>query len=193
MRKHRRAAFRLQRIIPMVAGSLAMYWLFIRPWHLRWGATGEDVRRLMPGDDIVAEPGFSATRAVSIEASAAEVWLWLCESGSVDAGRIAPGGTLLIGNTRYAIEAVEANRSLRMAIRNPHATVSYGVMLDEINSAQTRLLVRTRASVHADMLGVLFLLALDAWDFVKLRRQMLNIKQLAEQHYLSRVPAPNAV
>lgn len=39
-----------------------------RRWHTRWGATDEEVRGPMPGDDIVPRPSLNATRAITIEA-----------------------------------------------------------------------------------------------------------------------------
>jgi hypothetical protein len=35
------------------AASLAAYALAIRPWHLRWGATNEEIARAMPLDERV--------------------------------------------------------------------------------------------------------------------------------------------
>ena len=35
------------------AGALAAYTFFIRPWHLRWGATDEEVRMTLPGDELL--------------------------------------------------------------------------------------------------------------------------------------------
>ena len=49
-------------------GSLAplVYLLVIRPWHLRWGATSEDARRPMPGDELVPRPIVESIRAVTV-------------------------------------------------------------------------------------------------------------------------------
>jgi hypothetical protein len=54
----------------VVAGAVALtaYLLWIRPWHLRWGATSQEVALAMPGDEIVKYPTFNATRAITIEA-----------------------------------------------------------------------------------------------------------------------------
>jgi len=43
-----------------------LYLVFFRPWQLRWGATDAEVKRSMPGDEIVSKPSFNATRAVTI-------------------------------------------------------------------------------------------------------------------------------
>src|SRR5215203_5218356 len=46
-------------------GSLApwVYLLVIRPWHLRWGATEDETRRTLPGDELVPQPAWESTRA----------------------------------------------------------------------------------------------------------------------------------
>lgn len=59
----------------------AVYWFVIRPWHLRWGATDEEVARSLPGDDLVPNAKLNATHAVTIRAAAAEVWPWLVQIG----------------------------------------------------------------------------------------------------------------
>lgn len=59
----------------------AIYWFFVRPWHLRWGATHGEVRRRLPGDDLVPEPAEEVTHAITIDAPANEVWPWLVQIG----------------------------------------------------------------------------------------------------------------
>jgi carbon monoxide dehydrogenase subunit G len=53
----------------------------VRPWHMRWGATGAEVAAAMPGDDIVPRAQFNATRAITIEAPPDEVWPWIAQLG----------------------------------------------------------------------------------------------------------------
>lgn len=61
--------------------ALIVYLEAIRPWHLRWGATNEEVKLPLPGDDIVLIPKLQATHAVTIQAPAAMVWPWLVQMG----------------------------------------------------------------------------------------------------------------
>jgi hypothetical protein len=56
---------------------LILGYLVIRPWHLRWGATAEEVSQAMPGD--LEHIGW--TRAVTIEATPEEIWPWLVQWG----------------------------------------------------------------------------------------------------------------
>jgi len=67
----------------MAAGALLpwVYLLIVRPWHMKWGATDEDVRKRLPGDELVPHPTVESTRAVTIHAPAEEVWRWLVQLG----------------------------------------------------------------------------------------------------------------
>lgn len=58
-----------------------LYVALVRPWHLSWGATEEEVRRELPGDDVVPEASNFSTRAITIEAPAEDVWPWLVQIG----------------------------------------------------------------------------------------------------------------
>src|SRR5512135_2927391 len=57
-----------------------------RRWHLRWGATDEEVRGPMPGDEIVPRAPFNATRAITIAAPPDSVWPWIVQLGYRRAG-----------------------------------------------------------------------------------------------------------
>lgn len=54
----------------------------VRRWQQRWGATDEEVAASLPGDDLVAEPADEITRAISIDATADEVWRWVVQLGA---------------------------------------------------------------------------------------------------------------
>lgn len=74
-------------LIVFVLFILVVFYISIfRPWQLRWGATEDEVKQLMPGDDIVAEPSFNATRAVTIHASAEYIYPWIVQMGLSRAG-----------------------------------------------------------------------------------------------------------
>ena len=68
------------------AAALAIvYVTAIRPWYRNWGATEDEVRRPMPGDEFVDVAG-GATRSVSIAARPDQVWPWLVQLGYGKAG-----------------------------------------------------------------------------------------------------------
>jgi len=54
---------------------------FLRPRYRKWGATKDEVGRSLPGDDLVPHSKGGYTHAVTIRASAAEVWPWLVQMG----------------------------------------------------------------------------------------------------------------
>lgn len=53
----------------------------LRPWRIKWGATDDEIRRTLPGDELVSRPKWAYTQAVTVRASAAEVWPWLAQIG----------------------------------------------------------------------------------------------------------------
>jgi hypothetical protein len=61
--------------------AAAAYILLARPRLLRWGATDQELEGSLPGDDLIGEADVSATRAITIRASADRVWPWLAQLG----------------------------------------------------------------------------------------------------------------
>lgn len=53
----------------------------LRSRYETWGATLDDVRCAMPGDDVVPDPVRASTRAVAIHAPPDRVWPWLVQIG----------------------------------------------------------------------------------------------------------------
>ena len=63
-------------------GALAASYAFaVRPWHLRWGATGEELTETLPGDEVKPDAGIQVTHAITINAPAEMVWKWLVQIG----------------------------------------------------------------------------------------------------------------
>jgi hypothetical protein len=73
-------------LVGILAISAAVYARFVRPWHLRWGATPEEVSRPMSGDDLIPNPTLSTTHAVTIPALVERVWPWVVQIGQGRAG-----------------------------------------------------------------------------------------------------------
>lgn len=65
---------------------MAAYFLWARPYQLRWGATEEEIQRSMPGDELNPKPAFLATRAITIDGTPEEIWPWLLQMGYGRAG-----------------------------------------------------------------------------------------------------------
>ena len=64
-----------------VIGSAAAYFLVVRPWQLRWGATDEERDATLDGDDLIAHPDLVATRVITVHAMADHVWPWIAQLG----------------------------------------------------------------------------------------------------------------
>ncbi|WP_448811412.1 SRPBCC family protein [Agromyces bauzanensis] len=60
-----------------VVGAVAL----VRRASLRWGASDEELRMELPGDDLLPAPDLEATRAISIDAAPADVWPWIAQLG----------------------------------------------------------------------------------------------------------------
>lgn len=73
-------------ILLAVPTATVVYARFVRPWQLTWGATPEEVSRLLPGDELVTRPTFNATRAITIDARPEQIWPWLVQVGLTRAG-----------------------------------------------------------------------------------------------------------
>ena len=52
-----------------------------RPRQLHWGATGEEIDAVLPGDDLIPDPDLVATRAITIGTAPDQVWPWLAQLG----------------------------------------------------------------------------------------------------------------
>jgi hypothetical protein len=67
--------------ITVMAGAAATGVLLARRWQLRWGATAQELAGPLPGDELIAEPDLTATRALTVRAPAARVWPWIAQLG----------------------------------------------------------------------------------------------------------------
>ena len=63
-----------------IAAAAATFYKVIRPWHLTWGATDEEVEGALPGDSLIPNAS-SVTHAITIDAPIDCVWPWLAELG----------------------------------------------------------------------------------------------------------------
>jgi hypothetical protein len=61
--------------------ALVLYFAFIFPWMMEWGAAAAEILGPLPGDDIVRNPMYRSTRALTIGAPVEEVWPWLAQVG----------------------------------------------------------------------------------------------------------------
>ncbi|SRR6266849_2050451 len=72
------------RALALLVVSIAIivaFFLIVRPWYLRWGATDDEMRRPLPGDEIIASAVAQETRAITIQAPIGRAWPWMAQLG----------------------------------------------------------------------------------------------------------------
>jgi hypothetical protein len=188
----------------VVGVALALYAALIRPWQLRWGATDEEVAKQMPGDDIVERPTFTATRALTIDASPDYVWPWLVQIGFGRAGWYSYD--LLDNLGRHSAEQViPSMQTIKVGDVVPMGPGGAGLRvkdlkqgswllwwdgvgystwlwsLKEIAPGRTRLVTRLHLHYRWSHPSILFsLLLIEPMDFPMMRKCMRGIKRRAE-------------
>jgi hypothetical protein len=67
-------------------GFTVLFSPFLRSWYSRWGATQDETRRYIPGNELVPHPQLESTRAITIHSPPEKVWPWLVQIGYKRAG-----------------------------------------------------------------------------------------------------------
>ncbi len=139
-------------------GVAAAYVLLVRTRHLRWGATEAEFRGSLPGDDLIPNPDLTATRAITIRASADQVWPWIAQLGQGRGGfysydfleNLVGCGIHRHPEVSLAAAVVDRGRSLvlrggvPMGKTPPPYDTTWAFVLRERQDGTTRLLVRER-------------------------------------------------
>ncbi|MCS7060382.1 MAG: hypothetical protein RMN25_04380 [Anaerolineae bacterium] len=68
-------------VLGILIGAIVAYWVAVSPWHVKWGATDDEAALALPGDELVPNPTFKSTRAITIHAPPADIWPWLMQMG----------------------------------------------------------------------------------------------------------------
>jgi hypothetical protein len=75
----------IRRIIGLIAWAAMLavisYEYGYKPWRKRWQASEDEASRPLPGDDIVKDPEFDQTMAVTVDAPPSAIWPWLLQVG----------------------------------------------------------------------------------------------------------------
>ncbi len=159
----------------------------------RWGVTDDEIARPYPCDEFVTDPALRAWRGVTVEAPLAAVWPWVVQV------RLAP----------YAYDWIDnlGRRSPREPATLPdpvvghHFTTAGGRQLGKIVSVEPGIQLtatimgaymsyvlvpqgqRTRLLLKVVMrTNRMVALGVCIGDLIMARRQLLNLKQLAEQY-----------
>ncbi|MHA6781935.1 hypothetical protein ACVGOW_13215 [Pseudonocardia saturnea] len=67
--------------VVLAAAAVGVIKIVLRARLARWGATAAEVRRALPGDDLVGHADLTSTRAITVHAPAAAVWPWIAQLG----------------------------------------------------------------------------------------------------------------
>jgi hypothetical protein len=84
-----RRFLRLQRVGILLAILWGVYFGFLLPWFMNWGATSNERQAALPGDPPTGGFPYGSrwfTRAITIHAPALAVWQWLVQMGQGRAG-----------------------------------------------------------------------------------------------------------
>jgi hypothetical protein len=178
-----------------------------RRWHQRWGSTDDEVRGGMPGDQIVHEASFNATRAITIDAPPDAVWPWIVQMGYRRAGFYTyalldnagyessehileeyqpakvgdwmPMARKVNETTAFKVKAFETNDWLLW--EKPDSTWAWKLV--PLEGGRTRLITRLRQRYAWESPGtaILTLVLLEFGDFPMMRRVLKGIKVRAER------------
>ncbi len=170
------------------------------PWARTWGANEAEVRAALPGDDVVRQPTFDATRAVSIQAPPDRVWPWLVQMGYRRAGfysydrldnagipsaerilpqyqSLKPGDAVPLGKNNATVTVLVTNQRLVLQFPGHSGGAwSWAWTLEREKGGGTRLITRLRTDERA----LLARFMLDAVEIVMMRKCLLGIKRRAE-------------
>ena len=189
------------------AGAVTAYVCGIRPWHLGWGATDEELNTPLIGDELVPHPKLKATHAITINAPAADVWPWLVQMGQNRAGFYSYTGLEnLVGcHMRNADEIVPEWQNLKVgdkvwlhpeappvevaAIEPERAIVlkPWGAfVLQPIDEKTTRMIIRSQGDYEPDLNNavlnfLLWRVFYEPAHFIMERKMLLGIKARAEK------------
>jgi hypothetical protein len=165
---------------------------------------GESQRRL-PGDDIIAMPGYQATRACNIDAPVEAVWPWIAQMGRDRTGfygldgltnRGIPSAAYLRQDLPAPAVNMELDSGSHILAVEPNRLLLFGgfdlptlfgepmeqttlLLLERLHDGGTRLLVRVRGYTYGAM-GPLHNRLYEVFDYIHGIAQMENIRQRAE-------------
>jgi len=185
-----------------------VYWIPVRRWFTRWGASGEDLARSMAGDGCVEHPSYQATLAVTIDGDPEHVWPWLLQMGYRRGGlysydwldrlfgyldrpsatrilpefqHLNPGDEIPIGRAGgFPIKAVDPQRALVLAGQGEGVAWAWQFGIVRLDARHTRLISRNSVRTPPGIGSWLFMRLIEPAAFLMTRRMLLGVKQRAE-------------
>lgn len=173
-----------------------------------WGTQPEERRLAFPCDELIHQPDDAVYRGVTVNAMPATMFRWLCQMRAApysydwldNGGRQSPREltagleNLAIGQDVmriFKLAAFEKDRHLTLLLKAKSSAsqtfgdlaVSYLVLpvADDPSMRSCRLLVKLIARHPPGIYGKIMRTVLPWGDLIMMRRQLLNLKRLAEQ------------
>jgi hypothetical protein len=163
-----------------------------------WGTTPVERGRHYPCDDVLPNPERALYRAVTVESSAPVVFRWLCQLkvapysydlidnlGRRSPPHLVPGVDRLVVGERvliFELASFVVDEHLTIGAWDHRAfgdvAISYVVVPD--GPQASRLLAKVVFTPPGGLAGAVLRRVLPAGDLVMMRRQLLNLKALAE-------------
>lgn len=180
-----------------------IYWIFIRPIHINWGATRAEVNMRIPGGELISTNRIVSTRAINIQAAKEKVWPWIAQTGqnrggfnsyywlenlfgakmvNADSAHLEwqnsqPGDTVYLGkNEPYILVSLTK-------FNEYYSLGGWTFYLQPVDAGNTRLLVRYPSmEVRQSKLMTLYYYGLfEPLHFIMESGMMMCIKQKAER------------
>jgi len=192
-------------IVSTLIVFVLIYLALIRPWQLRWGATNDEIKRTMPGDDIVGEPSFNATRAVAINAPAENIYPWIVQMGVTRAGWysydlldnlgrpsaeniLTEHQTIQVGDVipmspdgKQGMRVKDFSENKWMLWWDNKGDSSWVWEIQPEGEAHSRLVTRVRVKYRLFSSAIAFNVLVEFFDILMMRKCMLGIKRRAER------------
>jgi hypothetical protein len=199
----------------LAGAAVTGYAKWARPWHLRWGATDDELTMHLPGDEFVAHRDTFATRAITVDAPAEDIWPWIAQIGQNKAGsysyawlenlvgcqmpdvrEIVPEWQEIHAGDEVWLHPKAA--PLVVQFVNPRRDLvldrAWSFHLRPLDETHTRLIVRSQGEFARPDLGpignfIYWRGIFEPAHFIMERKMLVRMKELAERHAIEREAA----
>ncbi|WP_054812662.1 hypothetical protein [Nocardia arizonensis] len=195
-------------IATYLVGLAVGYQALVRDRCLNWGSTSDEVKRTMPGDDLLPTPDIVTTRSVTIDTEPAAIWPWLVQMGPGRGGaytydwienllgldmhsaeeilpqfqNLAVGDEFTLGESgpTLRVAVLEPERALVFRSTDGHWVWAFGLYPD---GGGTRLVSRNRIALPGAAAPVRLFnrLIMEPGSWVMERKMLLGVEQRAER------------
>ncbi len=193
--------------IVIIIGLVVTYLFVIRPWHLHWGATQQEVMLEFPGDSIVHKPDFNATRGITIHSTPELIWRWIIQIGSKRAGWYSidwmdNGGIKSSDKILPELQKIEVGQFIPFTPDQKNGMwvkdfkeYEYILWVDKegkatwlwylypIDKTRSRLVTRLRTKYNWKGIWIIYYILYDIGDIIMMSKCIKGIKKRAENEF----------